>query len=616
MAAPIRRIRLGPSDTVVEKLGGGALLMRSPHALETYPTRLTERLEHWARVAPARTFVAKRGADGAWRSLSYADTLAAARRLGQALLDRGLSAERPLAILSENDLEHALLGIAALHVGVPYAPISPAYALLSTDFAKLKQVLGLLTPGLVFAADGQRYGRAIAAALPRDVELAVTDTPPADRPVTAFADLVGTAATPAVDAAAARVGPDTVAKLLFTSGSTGVPKGVINTQRMLCSNQAQIRAGMPFLGDAPPVIVDWLPWNHTFGGNHNMGLTLYNGGSLYIDDGKPLPGLFEASVRNLRDVAPTLFFNVPKGYEMLVPYLEAEPALRKRFFSRLQMTFYAAAGLSQYVWDSLDRLAVQACGERILMITGLGATETAPYAIGANWETGRSGHIGVPAPGLDLKLVPAGDKLEARVRGPNIFPGYWRQPALTEAAFDEDGFWRMGDAVRFVEPGAPGKGLLFDGRLSEDFKLSSGTWVSVGPLRTAFMQHFAPLARDLVIAAPDRDDVTALIFPDLDACRALAGAAADLSPDALLALPAVRARFQHLLDGFAAAATGSANRIVRALLCAAPPSLDTGEMTDKGSLNQRAVLTNRAAMVEALYADPPPAGVLVAGKPA
>jgi len=614
MAAPIRRLRLGPSDTVVEPLGGGVLLMRSPHALGEYPARLTARLEHWARVAPERTFIAKRGPDGAWRTLSYAETLAAARRIGQALLDRGLSAERPLAILSENDLEHALLGIAALHVGVPYAPISPAYSLLSTDFAKLKLVLGLLTPGLVFAADGQRFGRAIAAAIARDTELVVTDKPPADRPATAFADLARTAATPAVDAAAARVEPDTIAKLLFTSGSTGVPKGVINTQRMLCSNQAQIRAGMPFLADEPPVIVDWLPWNHTFGGNHNMGLTLYNGGTLYIDDGKPLPGLFETSVRNLREVAPTLFFNVPKGYEMLVPYLETEPALRDTFFSRLRMTFYAAAGLSQYVWDSLDRLAVQACGERILMITGLGATETAPYAIGANWETGRSGHIGVPAPGLELKLVPSGDKLEARVRGPNIFPGYWRQPALTEAAFDEDGFWRMGDAVRFVDPAVPGKGLLFDGRLSEDFKLSSGTWVSVGPLRTAFMQHFAPLARDLVIAAPDRDDVAALIFPDLEACRALAGATGDLSAEALLALPAVRARFQDLLDGFAASATGSANRIVRALLCAVPPSLDSGEMTDKGSLNQRAVLANRAALVEALYADPPPADVLVAAR--
>jgi feruloyl-CoA synthase len=614
MAAPIRKIRLGPADTLVERRPDGTLLMRSPHRLGDYPARLTERLEHWARVAPERAFMAKRDQSGAWRAISYRETLARVRRLGQALLDRGLSPERPLAVLSENDLEHALLGIAALHVGVPYAPISPAYSLISTDFAKLKHVLGLLTPGLVFAADGARYGNAIAAAVARDIELVVTDKPPNGRPATAFADLAASPPSDDVEAAAARVGPDTIAKILFTSGSTGIPKGVINTQRMLCSNQQQILEAMPFLGDEPPVIVDWLPWNHTFGGNHNIGLTIYNGGTLYIDEGKPLPGAFETTVRNLREVAPTVYFNVPKGYEMLVPYLRAEPALRTMFFSRLRMMFYAAAGLSQYVWDSLDALSVEASGERILMITGLGATETAPYAIAANWETGRSGHIGVPAQGLDLKLVPTGDKLEARVRGPNIFPGYWRQPELTQGCFDNDGFYCMGDAVRFIDPREPGRGLLFDGRLSEDFKLSSGTWVSVGPLRAAFMQHFAPLVRDVVIAGHDRDTVAALIFPDLDACRALGADTAGLEPAALVAHPRVRARFQDLLAGFARAATGSASRIVHAILLDAPPSIDAHEMTDKGSINQRAVLARRAALVEALYAEPPPAHVIAGGR--
>jgi feruloyl-CoA synthase len=598
--APVRKIRLGPSASALERRADGVLLMRSPHPLGPYPARLTERLEHWARHAPERAFLAKRGADGAWRTVSYAESLDLARRLGQALLDRGLSQERPLAVLSENDLEHALLGVAAMHVGVPYAPISPAYSLLSTDFAKLKHVLGLLTPGLVFAADGARYGRALAAALPRDAALVVTRNSPDDGAASTFGALAATLATAAVDRAAARVGPDTVAKVLFTSGSTGMPKGVINTQRMLTSNQQQILEAMPFLGDEPPVLVDWLPWNHTFGGNHDMGITLYNGGTLYIDDGKPLPGAFEETVRNLREIAPTVYYNVPKGYEMLVPYLRAEPALRQIFFSRLRMLFYAAAGLSQYVWDSLDALSVETCGERILMITGLGATETAPYAICANWETGRSGHIGVPAHGLELKLVPSGDKLEARVRGPNVFPGYWRQPELTRACFDADGFWCMGDAVRFVDPAAPERGLVFDGRLSEDFKLSSGTWVSVGPLRAAFMQHFAPLVRDVVIAGHDRDWLAALIFPDLEACRALGGEAP------------LRARFQALLDTFAAAATGSASRIVRAVLLDTPPSIDSHEMTDKGSINQRAVLTNRAALVDALYAAPPPPSVMVA----
>jgi len=614
MDAPVRRVRMGATATTLEARGDGVVMLRSPHPLGRYPERLTERLEHWARRAPDRVFLAQRDAAGAWRTVGYGEALSLARRLGAALLARGLGPERPLAILSDNDIEHALLGLAALHVGVPYAPISPAYALLSTDFAKLKHVLGLLTPGLVFAADGARYQKAIAAALPRDATLVVTVDPPDGRAVR-FAELAATAPTEAVDRAAARVGPDTVAKILFTSGSTGLPKGVINTQRMLCSNQQQILEAMPFLADEPPVLVDWLPWNHTFGGNHNVGLTLYNGGTLYIDEGKPLPGAFEETVRNLREVAPTVYYNVPKGFEMLVPYLEGEPDLRARFFSRLAMTFYAGAGLSQYVWDSLDRLAVATCGERVMMVTGLGATETAPYAICANWETGRSGHIGVPAPAVDLKLAPVGDKLEARVRGPNVFPGYWRQPELTRTCFDDEGFWCMGDAVRFVDPDAPGRGLMFDGRLSEDFKLTSGTWVSVGPLRAAFIQHFAPLVRDVVIAGHDRDDVTALVFPDLAACAALVGRT-PLAPAALVEHPAVRARFQALLDAFAAAATGGARRVVRALLLAEPPSIDSHEMTDKGSINQRAVLANRAAQVAALYAEPPPPPVLVARPPA
>ncbi len=615
MSAPIRKIRLGVTDTTLESRADGTMMMRSPHALGAYPARLTERLERWARTAPDRRFMAKRtpsgsGGAGDWRALSYAETLGLVRNIGQALLDRGLSAERPLAILSDNDLEHALLGLAAQHVGVPYAPISPAYSLISTDFAKLKHVLDLLTPGLVFASDGQRYGKAIAAAVPRACELVLTDRPDRDRPATAFAGLAATSATQAVDRAAATVGPDTVAKILFTSGSTGLPKGVINTQRMICANQQQILESMPFLGDAPPVFVDWLPWNHTFGGNHNVGLTVYNGGTLYIDDGKPLPGAFEHTVRNLREIAPTVYFNVPKGFEMLVPYLKAEPALRETFFSKLQMLFYAGAGLSQYVWDSLDALSVQTCGERILMITGLGATETAPYAVAANWETGRSGHIGVPAPACELKLTPTGDKLEARVRGPNVFPGYWRQPELTRQCFDDEGFWCMGDAVKFVDPAKPALGLVFDGRIAEDFKLSSGTWVSVGPLRAQIIQQGAPLVRDAVLTGHDRDSIGMLVFPDFEACVALCGAA--LPSADLIAHPAVQERFQTLLDRLAAASTGSATRIVRALLLVAPPSIDSHEMTDKGSINQRAVLTHRAASVEALYTDPPPPGVLVA----
>jgi feruloyl-CoA synthase len=499
-----------------------------------------------------------------------------------------------------------------MHVGVPYAPISPAYSLVSADHCKLRFVLELLTPGLVFAADAGAYAKAIAAAVPTDVELVATEIPPADRAATLFVDLRSTPATPAVERAHDAVNGDTIAKILFTSGSTGQPKGVVNTQRMLCSNQEMLVATLPVLREEPPVIVDWLPWNHTFGGNHNVGLVLYNGGTLYIDDGKPLPGRFEETVRNLREIAPTVYFNVPRGFEELVPYLRREPALRQKFFSRVRMLFYAGAGLAQPIWDVFDELAVQTCGERILWITGLGATETAPFATCANWEAGRAGMIGLPAPGQEMKLAPVGEKLEARFRGPNVTPGYWRQPDLTRAVFDEEGYYCMGDAVRFADPSRPERGLMFDGRLAEDFKLSSGTWASVGPLRTRFILAGAPFVQDVVIAGHDRDYLAALVFPRIEDCR---GLCPELSKQAssreVLAHPAVRQRFQNLLAHLDTEATGSATRIERALLLEVPPSIDASEITDKGSINQRAVLEHRADLVEELYADPPAPCVLL-----
>ena len=417
-----------------------------------------------------------------------------------------------------------------------------------------------------------------------------------------------TAPSGAVAAAHAEVGPATIAKILFTSGSTGQPKGVINTQLMLCANQAMIRAGLAFLADEPPVIVDWLPWNHTFGSNHNFGLVLDNGGSLYIDEGKPLPGGIDATVRNLRDIAPTIYFNVPKGFEMLLPYLAAEPALRETFFSRLKIMFYAGAALAQHVLDAYEKLAIETTGERILFMSSLGSTETAPAALACSWDAERAGNIGLPLPGVELKLVPREGKLEARLKGANITPGYWRAPQLTAAAFDDEGFYKIGDALKFADPDDPAKGLLFDGRLAEDFKLATGTWVSVGPLRAAFIAHFAPLVRDVVFAGPDRDEVTALVFPDLDACRKAApGAAADTPARALLAEPGVTAEFARRLDAFFAAASGTSSRVTRIILLDEPPSLDLGEMTDKGSINQRAVLANRAPLVDELYADTPPA---------
>jgi feruloyl-CoA synthase len=608
---PLRPVLLGPQDVEVERRNDGAILMRSPHPLPAYPTNLTERLVHWAKAAPDRIFLAQRDAAGAWRTLTYAGAYAQVRPIAAALLERDLSVDRPIAILSGNDLEHALLGLAAMHVGIPYVPISVPYSLLSQDFGKLKAIMTTVTPGLVFAATGTAFARAIAAAVPDGVEIVVTASQPGDRKATLFSALTDTPPTAAVEAAHAKVGPDTIAKFLFTSGSTGQPKGVINTQRMLCSNQSMIRSGYAFLADEPPVLVDWPPWNHTFGGNHDFGMVLHNGGSFYIDEGRPLPGAIEATVRNLRDVGPTMYLNVPKGYEMLLPYLRRDAELRARFFSRLKVLFYAGASLAQHVRDELEQLAVETTGERIIFLASLGSTETAPMALALAWECKHAANIGLPAPGVELKLVPGGGKLEARLKGPNITPGYWRAPALTAAAFDEEGYYKIGDALKFEDPDDPAKGLLFDGRIAEDFKLATGTWVSVGPLRAQFIAHCAPLVRDAVIAAPDRDDIGVLVFPDLDACRKLApDLAAHVPPATLLADARVRGAFARLLDTLAKTSTGSSNCIRRATLLTDPPSLDIGEMTDKGSINQRAVLAHRAALVEELYADPPPPHVI------
>jgi feruloyl-CoA synthase len=611
--APIRRISLGRGRVIMERDAQGTQRMKNSLALGKYPVKLTERLVEYAHQAPDRTLFAKRDGTGSWRTLSYAQALDAARRIGQALLDRGLDAERPLLILSENDLEHAMLALAALHVGVPFAPVSPAYSLISQDFGKLRYIVELMTPGLVFVADGQRYERALRAALPASTELVVTDAPPQDRAATPFAALVATDATARVDAAYSAVNPDTLAKFLFTSGSTGMPKAVIHTQRMLCSNLQQIIDCLPFMAEEPPVLVDWLPWNHTFGGSHNFGLTLYNGGTLYIDDGKPVPQLIGKTIENLREIAPTVYFNVPRGFEEIFAALDADRALARHFFSRVKMLFYAAAGLSQPMWDRLHRVAEETCGERILMITGLGMTETAPFALCANWEDGRSGLVGIPAPGLELKLAPVEDKLEARYRGPNITPGFWRQAELTRAGFDEEGFYRSGDAVRFADPADPDQGLMFDGRITEDFKLDSGTWVSVGPLRAKIMAAGAPYVQDVVITGLNQRDVGIMVFPHVDSCRRFSKALPPTAgPGEIVADSTVRAWFQSLLDTLGDGSEGSASRVARGMLLEVPPSIDLGEMTDKGSINQRAVLAHRAALVDELHADVPSARVFLA----
>lgn len=605
-STPVRDVPLGPSEVVIEERVDGTLYVHSPHALGEYPRRMTDRLDHWAAKAADRTFMAQRGPDGDWRRLTYAEASRLGRNVGQAIVDRGLEPHRPIAVLSGNDLEHALLGLGAMYAGVPYAPISTAYSLVSTDFNKLRHIFRILTPGLVFAADGERFGRAIAAVMPPDAELVVTRNAPAG--ATLFDELTTTEAGPALDAAHRSVSPETIVKFLFTSGSTGMPKGVINTQKMWTSNSEMARVYFAFVDDEPPVIVDWLPWNHTFGGNADVGLVMYTGGTLYIDHGKPAPRLFEESVRNLREIAPTIYLNVPKAFEALIPYLRREPELRKHFFSRLRLLYYAGAGLSQHVWDDLAALSVDACGERVMMMTGLGSTETAPHALFSNKRADRPGLIGGPSPGVRLKLVPIKDegagraKLEARVRGPNITPGYWRQPGLTKDAFDEEGFYKLGDALGFADRTDPQLGFLFDGRIVEDFKLSTGTWVSVGPLRSRLLAHFAPYVTDVVVAGHDRDHVAILILPDLAACRSACGTdLADAEARLLLGSETVRALFRDRLNTFAKTSTGTSNRVVSAILLEEPPSIDKHEVTDKGSLNQRAILENRKSLVEELY---------------
>lgn len=603
MAARYRHLPLGGSLAAdFTPRPDGTTLVLSTEPLRDYPTRLTDRLIHWAATKPGHTLVAKRERGGDWHRVSYAEALAAARAIAQALLDRGLSPERPVAILSDNDIEHLLLALGAMLAGVPFAPVSAAYSTVSQDYGKLRHILGVLTPGLVFASSASAYGRAIAATVPADVDVVLTDGTIEGRAPLSFADLLATRATPAVDAAHAQVGPDTIAKFLFTSGSTKLPKGVINTQRMLCANQQQILQCFPALGEEPPVLVDWLPWNHTFGGNHNIGLTVYNGGTLYIDDGKPVPALIGETLRNLREIAPTVYFNVPKGFEEIANALERDAQLRDTFFSRVKMLFFAGAGLSQPVWDKLDRVAEAACGERIRMLTGLGMTETAPFAICANAEEVKSGHIGLPAPGMELKLVPTGDKVEVRYRGPNVTPGYWRAEQQTAESFDAEGYYCSGDAVKPIDPSNPKRGFMFDGRTAEDFKLSTGTFVSVGPLRAKIIAAGDPAVQDVVIAGINRDEIGILLFPRLDACRALAQLPANAPTLEVLAAPAVRDFFQQLVDGLWASGTGSATRVARATVLVDPPSIDRGEITDKGSINQRAVLTHRDALVEHLYA--------------
>jgi feruloyl-CoA synthase len=594
----------GCVEAIVDSASDGSVRLTSSEALRWFPARLTDCLEQWAEAAPQRVFVARRRPEaqgGDWRTISYAQMLDRARRVGQALLERGLSVERPLAILSGNDLEHLTLALGAMWAGVPYVPISTAYSLVSRDYGKLRHILATVTPGLVFASD-TAYAPAIQATVGPDVLVVLTEGSLEGRTTTAFDSLLQASPGPRLEAAHASVGPDTIAKFLFTSGSTKAPKGVITTHRMMCANQQMIRQCLGFLAEEPPVLVDWLPWNHVFGGSHNVGITLYNGGTLYIDDGKPTPGGMRETLRNLREISPTIYFNVPKGLEEIARAMDDDLLLRDSLFRRCKAMMFAGAALSQAVWDKLYAHAEAAVGERVRIITGLGMTETAPSCTFAVGTDVASGHIGLPVPGVEVKLVPVDGKTEIRFRGPHVMPGYWRAPEQTAQAFDEEGYYRTGDAVKWIDATDPQRGLLFDGRTAEDFKLSTGTFVSVGPLRARIILAGDPCVQDAVITGLNRDEVGALIIPRPDECRRIAGLPADTPLPEVLHHATVRAFFQDLANRLWREATGSASRATRLHVLAELPSIDHGEVTDKGSINQRAVLAHREPLVQALYA--------------
>lgn len=588
----------------------GVHYLSADQSLQPYPERLTDRLRRWAELRPQQTWMAQRerlcAADGkttlgAWRHVNYGEAWATARRIAQALTNRGLSAERPVVILSENSLEHALLALGCLVAGVPYVPTSPPYSLVSTDYDKLRHVLKTTTPGLVFAQDA-RYARAIQASVGPDAEVVLVDGAIDGISVTRFSDLEATPETPAVDDVMASTGPDTIAKFLFTSGSTKLPKAVINTHRMWCANQQQMTQSMPVLAEEPLVLVDWLPWNHTFGGNHNFGMVIFHGGTLYIDDGKPTPALMHETLRNLREIAPTVYFNVPTGFEAIAHAMKTDDTLRKTLLSRVKMFFYAGAALSQPIWDSLYESQEREIGQRIVMTTGLGMTESGPFGIFVTNPHVKAGDLGVPTPGMELKLVDTDGKTEVRYRGPNITPGYWRAPKETEEAFDEEGFFKTGDAVKWIDETDVHLGLKFDGRIAEDFKLATGTFVSVGPLRAKIIAAGAPYIQDVVLTGLNMKEVGAMVFPTAKV-RELCDLPAGTALHDVLDHPAVLARFQAILDDLAKTATGSATRIARLCLLGDPPTIDRGEITDKGSINQRAVLSQRADTVAKLHAD-------------
>ncbi len=592
-----------PARVDVEQLPGGGFVLRSPLKLESYAANICSYLVDWAEQAPERTFLAERSVTGDWRSVTYGEALASVRALAQALLANGVNEDRPVMILSDNSIENGLLQLATMFTGFPVSPVSPAYSLMSRDFGKLKHVFDLVRPKLVYASNGELFNDALMALDLDGVTLVVKEGVPAGIEAVPIDALLATKPTSAIDAAFSRVGPETVAKILFTSGSTGMPKGVINTQRMMCSNQQAITQIWPFITRRPPILVDWLPWNHTFGGNHNFNLILRNGGTLHIDAGKPAPGMFQTTADNLREIAPTIYFNVPRGFQMLAPYLEKDAEFRDHFFSNLDTIFYAAAALPQDLWERFENLSMAALGKKIAMTSAWGLTESAPLATSVHFPIARAGVIGLPVPGTELKMLPSAGKLELRLRGPNITPGYFRRDDLTQEAFDEDGFYRTGDAGKFADPDDPSQGILFDGRVAEDFKLLTGSWVSTGMVRVAAISACTRLIQDTVVTGHDRDDIGLLIIPNVAGITKIAGLGPDASLPDLLGNEKVRQTLRDDLAAHNSRNPASSTRIARVLLLTEALDIDAGEITDKGYVNQRAVLERRHVLVEQLYSN-------------
>ena len=578
---------------------GVATVLGCPEPLSALPGHLVQILRRASDAHPDRDFFCQRDQSGGWRRVTYSDVRYAADSIAQRLVDGGHGPERPLAILSDNSIEQALVMFGAMTARVPVMPVSPAYSLMSEDHEKLKGVFELTDPAIVFVQNPEPFVRALEALDFTDRRLLVAEASDTSPAAEILSDWLDTRPTGDVEDELAKIDYDTVAKILLTSGSTGLPKGVLNTHLMLVSNQVSYAQVYAFLREEPPVLVDWLPWNHTFGGNFNINNVLYNGGTLYIDEGRPLPGRIEATVRNLRDISPTMYLNVPRGYDLLLPLLEADDRARDSLFRRLQTFFFAGAALPTNIWERLDRLALETRGSPVPITTSLGSTETAPAATYINWTPKSTGNIGVPMPGNEVKLVPNGDKLEVRMRGPNISPGYFGQPELTAQAFDDDGYFCIGDAARFEDEDDPAEGIVFDGRVAENFKLMTGTWVHAGQLRLEVIAAASPVIQDAVVTGADRNEVGLLAFPSVAGCGSLVDSG--LPVERLVTNQRIHEVLRNGLAAHNSRNPGSSTRVRRVLLMTEPPQIDAGEITDKGYINQRAVLGRRDGLVSRLY---------------